>query len=151
MCRLLSQMNIGDFCFRAFLKLYAWIWWIYTFYMSWSSNFGKKAVQLQSLFITQLGHRHCLGNNSIILDINLGWLNICCACSFTILWSINVFINDFTPCLRVKKFCQIIRVRVAHSLKISQLSSDVNCHPILQEMWYHSAVTGKVSRKIWRK
>jgi len=38
--------------------------------------------------------------------------------SITIMWSLNVFINDFTlPCLRVKKFCQVIRVCPAHSLK----------------------------------
>jgi len=41
--------------------------------------------------------------------------------SITIMWSLNVFINDFTsPCLRVQKFCQVIRVRPAHSLKVLQ-------------------------------
>jgi len=40
--------------------------------------------------------------------------------SITIMWSLNVFINDFAlPCWRVKKkqFCQVIRVRPAHNLK----------------------------------
>jgi len=41
-----------------------------------------------------------------------------CNGSITIMWSLNVFINDFTlPCLQVKKFCQVIRVCPAHSLK----------------------------------
>jgi len=31
-----------------------------------------------------------------------------------------------------KQFCQAIRVRPAHSLKVFQLSTDVNWHPILQ-------------------
>jgi len=47
--------------------------------------------------------------------------------SITIMWSLNVFTNDFTlPCLRLKKFFQVIRVRPAHSLKVLQLSPDVN-------------------------
>jgi len=47
--------------------------------------------------------------------------------SITIMWSLNVFINDFTlACLQVKKFCQVNRVRPAHSLKVLQVSPDVN-------------------------
>jgi len=47
----------------------------------------------------------------------------------------NVFINDFTYlAVEQKKFFQVglIRVRPMHNLKMLQLSSDVNCHPILQ-------------------
>jgi len=32
-----------------------------------------------------------------------------------------------------KQFCQVISIRPVHSLKVFQLSSDVNCHPILQQ------------------
>jgi len=47
--------------------------------------------------------------------------------------SLNVFIYDFTlPSLRVKKFCQVIRVRPAHSLEVLQLSPDVNCRLSIQ-------------------
>jgi len=47
---------------------------------------------------------------------------------------VNSFINDFTlPRRRVhKQFCQVIRVRPAHSLNALQLSSDVNFYSILQ-------------------
>jgi len=51
--------------------------------------------------------------------------------SIIIMWILNVFINFTLPCLREKRFCQVIRVRPAHSLKVLQLSPDVNCHPIL--------------------
>jgi len=43
------------------------------------------------------------------------------------MWSLNVFINDFTlACLRVKTFYQVIRTRPAHNLKVLQLSPDFN-------------------------
>jgi len=35
-----------------------------------------------------------------------------------------------------------------HSLKVIQLASDVNCHPILQLISNHSAATRRVSSKI---
>jgi len=56
-----------------------------------------------------------------------------CDGSITIMWSLNVLINDITkPCRQVKKqFCQVIRVRPIHNLKELQLSSDVTCHHIL--------------------
>jgi len=45
-----------------------------------------------------------------------------CDSSITIMWSLNVFINNFPlTCLIVKKFCQAIRVRPAHKLKVLQL------------------------------
>jgi len=31
-----------------------------------------------------------------------------------------------------KQFCQVVRVRPVHSLKVSKFSSDVICHHILQ-------------------
>jgi len=46
-----------------------------------------------------------------------------CDGSITIMWSLNAFINDFS------QVCQVNRVRPVHSLKVFQLSSDVNCHP----------------------
>jgi len=51
------------------------------------------------------------------------------------MWSLNVFIYDFTlPCRQVKtnSFVQVIRIRPVHSLKVFQHSLDVNCHHILQ-------------------
>jgi len=73
-----------------------------------------------------------------------------CDGSITIMCSLNVFIIDFAlPCLRVKKFCQVFRVRPAHSLKVLQLSLDVNCQlHILHYIWNHSSATGRVSNKI---
>jgi len=48
--------------------------------------------------------------------------------SITVMWNPNHFINDFTlPYLRVKTF-----LSSTHSLKVLQLSPDVNCQlPIL--------------------
>jgi len=47
--------------------------------------------------------------------------------SITIMWNLNVFIYDFTlSWLRVKKFCQVIRVRPARSLKVLQIPPNVN-------------------------
>jgi len=72
--------------------------------------------------------------------------------STTIMWSVNVLIKDFTlPCRRIKiQFRQVIEVRPAglHSLKVFQLSSDVNCHPILHQIWNHYAAMGRLSSKI---
>jgi len=43
-----------------------------------------------------------------ILDIILLRLSMHCAGSITIMWSVNVFINDSTStCRRKKKFCQV--------------------------------------------
>jgi len=76
--------------------------------------------------------------------------------SITIIWSLNVFISDFTlSCLRVKKFCQVIRVRPAPSWKVLQLSSDVNASflfyakfEIIQHPREESAVKSNVSSKM---
>jgi len=72
------------------------------------------------------------------------------------MWNIKVFINDFTlSFLRVKKFCQVIRVRAAHSLKVLQLSPDVNASflfyikfEIIQLPREESAVKSNVSSKL---
>jgi len=51
----------------------------------------------------------------------------------TIMWSLNVFINDFPlPCRRVKyQSFRDIRLRpTVHKLSVSTLS-DVNCHATL--------------------
>jgi len=106
-----------------FVQLNAWIYRWYTFH-----TLKLKFWEL-NVFFMQLGHRHCLATIVFILDIYLWWLHMHCSgsTSITIIWSLNVFINDFTlACLRVKKFCQVIRVRPAHSLKVLQLSPDVN-------------------------
>jgi len=44
------------------------------------------------------------------------------------MWNLNGFINDFPlPCRRVwKQFCQVIRIRSVHSLKVCQHSPDVD-------------------------
>jgi len=50
------------------------------------------------------------------------------------MWSVNVFINDFTlTCWREKKHSlgQVITIQPRHGREVLQLSSDVNCHPIL--------------------
>jgi len=92
------------------------------------------------MFVTQIDHRHCLAITAfiLVLDMYLLRLNMYCDGSTTIMWSVNIFIKDFTlPCRRVKKqFRQVIKVRPVglHSLKVFQLSSDVNCHPILQQI-----------------
>jgi len=51
-----------------------------------------------------------------------------CDGSIAIIWSLEGFIP--LPCWRVKNlFCQVIRILPVHSLKVFQLSSDVNCNP----------------------
>jgi len=46
-----------------------------------------------------------------ILDIYLLRLSIHCAGSITIMWSVDVIINDFTlTCRQKKQFCQVIIV-----------------------------------------
>jgi len=58
-----------------------------------------------------------------------------CDGSITIMWSLNVFINDFPlPCRRANnQSCQDIRLRPARLLNsVFQPLSDVNYHPILQ-------------------
>jgi len=51
-----------------------------------------------------------------------------------IMWSVDIFINDFTSTFRREKnsFNHAVTIRPVHSLKVLQLSSDVNWHPILQ-------------------
>jgi len=41
----------------------------------------------------------------------------------------------------------VLRIRTVHSLKVFQHLPDVNCHPILQYIWKHSAATRRISRK----
>jgi len=82
-----------------------------------------------------------------------------CDGSFTNMWSFNVFIYDFRlPSPRVKKFCQVIRVRPAHSLKVLQLSPDVNFRLSIQARKQggaggkcvgHSLQLLDMVRKIW--
>jgi len=75
------------------------------------------------------------------------------------MWSLNVFINDFTlACLRVKKFCQVIRARPTHSLKVLQLSPDFNeiflfytKFEIIQPPREQSVVKSNVSSKMLLK
>jgi len=54
----------------------------------------------------------------------------------TIMWSLKVFINDFSsPCRRVKN--QVFKILDSDLLFISpefQFSSDVNCHSIPQQI-----------------
>jgi len=69
--------------------------------------------------------------------------------SITIMWNLNVFINDSTLCcLRVKKFCQVIRVLPAHSLKVLQLSHDVNASFLFYTKFEIIQLPRKVSSKI---
>jgi len=53
--------------------------------------------------------------------------------SIAIMWSLYVSINDFPlPCCRVKnQSFQDIRLDLLFIRSVFQLSSDVNCHPIL--------------------
>jgi len=46
--------------------------------------------------------------------------------------SLTVFINEFILTYRREKsLSRVITIRPVHSLKVLQLSSNVNCHPIL--------------------
>jgi len=66
-----------------------------------------QTLKVKSPFFMQLGHRHSLATAAFILDNYLQWLHMHCnaSTSITIMWSPNVFINDFTlPCLRAKSF-----------------------------------------------
>jgi len=51
----------------------------------------------------------------------------------TIMLSVTVVINDFILTVRREKksMGQAITIQPLHSLKVLQLSSNVNCHPIL--------------------
>jgi len=55
----------------------------------------------------------------------------CRPIAITSTWMVSSMISITLPASE-KQFCQAIRVRPAHSLKVFQLSTDVNWHPILQ-------------------
>jgi len=57
-----------------------------------------------------------------------------CDGSITIMWSFNVFINDFPlPCRQVKiSLFEILNSDLLYISSVFQHSSDVNCHPTLQ-------------------
>ena len=67
----------------------------------------------------------------IICDVFVMIKHMYCGGSITIMWSLNVFIRDFAlPCRRVtNQSSQLKTVKPVNSLKVFQLSSDVNCHP----------------------
>ena len=69
-----------------------------------AQTLAEKQSSSKSFFITHMGHsRHCLATMAFVLDIYLWWLYMYFYGSITIMWSLDVFINDFTsPCWQVK-------------------------------------------------
>jgi len=81
-------------------KLRAWIWHWDKFYVL------KLKLWLRSDSVSKtssLRHSHCLATIAFLLDIYLRWHLQYCDGSITVMWSLNVFINDFPlPSCRVK-------------------------------------------------
>ena len=91
------------------------------------------------LLLRKWDHRHSIAATGFILSIYLWWQNThVCDGLFTIIWNLSIFINDFKYLTerKEKQFCQVglVRsvVRSVHSLKVLQLSSEVNCYPTPQ-------------------